>query len=123
MTKKNTRKPATQPKRKSRSLALGTCSASDVDLWLKTQALFDVPEAEAAMRELKRLRAAVEWALGMGKDGFSPRMAGDGEYWWRAELRVRALGKPNIAGRHGLSEAKGVVCNRWLGVRTLNSRT
>ena len=25
--------------------------------------------------------------------------------------------------RHGLSEAKDVVCNRWLGVRTLNSRT
>jgi hypothetical protein len=95
MTKKNTRKPATKPKRKSRSLALGACSASDVDLWLKTQALFDVPEAKAALRELKRLRSAIEWSLGMGKDGFRPRMDGEGQYWWRTELRMRALGKPN----------------------------
>ena len=96
MAKKITRKPAIKPKRKSRSLAPATCSASDVDLWLKTQALYDVPAAKAAFREFKRLRSAIEWALGMGKDGFRPRMDGEGRYWWRTELRMRAFGKPNV---------------------------
>jgi hypothetical protein len=35
---------------------------------------------------------AIEWALGMGKDGFAPRQEGQGAYWWRTELRQRALG-------------------------------
>lgn len=95
-------KPKRNPTKKrpqagrTRALAVAPRSAcSDAVLWLKTQALFDVPEAKAALREIKRLRSAIEWALGMGKDGFRPRMDGEGQYWWRTELRARALGKPN----------------------------
>lgn len=38
MTIKNTRKSVTKPKRKSRSLAMGTCSASDFIAWLNSPA-------------------------------------------------------------------------------------
>jgi len=37
-----------------------------------------------------RLKAAVEWALGM-RGSFKPREEGQPPYWWRTELRCRCL--------------------------------
>lgn len=39
--------------------------------------------------EVARLRAALTWALGEGDD-FPVRQDGQGQYWWRSELRRRA---------------------------------
>lgn len=102
MTTKKTRKPSTKPKRKSSSLAPGTCSASDkADICEKllahckghphTQIAWPHRVLHEAREEIERLRSAIEWALGMGRDGFRPRMDGEGAYWWRTELRRRAL--------------------------------
>lgn len=52
--------------------------------------------------EVRRLRAAVEWALGMGDD-FPTREPGQGAYWWRTELWKRS-GLPRsdeVAARGG----------------------
>lgn len=38
---------------------------------------------------IARLEAALRWALGEGGD-FPVRSGGDGMFWWRKELRVRA---------------------------------
>lgn len=40
-------------------------------------------------RKNARLLEAVLWALGES-DTFTPRAEGDGQYWWRKELRRRA---------------------------------
>ena len=61
-----------------------------------TERLLDVPTMghdagcviEAA-EEIKRLRAAIVWALGAG-DEFKPQGTMDGKYWWRGELASRA---------------------------------
>ena len=42
-----------------------------------------------AAEEIKRLRAAIVWALGAG-DEFKPQGTMDGKYWWRGELASRA---------------------------------
>lgn len=42
--------------------------------------------------ERDRYKAAVEWALGGPGSNFRPRMKGEGQYWWRTELRRRAEG-------------------------------
>lgn len=43
-----------------------------------------------------RLEAAISWAMGEGDSDFGDREEGDKQprYWWRAELRRRALGEP-----------------------------
>lgn len=119
MTKKITRKSATKPKRKSRSLALGTCSALDADICEKLRAhCKGHPHAKVAWphrvlhearEEIERLRSAIEWALGMGKDGFRPRMEGEGAYWWRTELRRRALPNAEICNAPTGAERKHAI--------------
>ena len=42
-----------------------------------------------AAEEIKRLRAAIVWALGAG-DEFKPQGTMDGKYWWRGELASRS---------------------------------
>ena len=42
-----------------------------------------------AAEEIRRLRAAIVWALGAG-DEFKPQGTMDGKYWWRGELASRA---------------------------------
>ena len=41
-------------------------------------------------QEVERLREAVYWALGM-RGAFRLRADGEGAFWWRKELRRRAL--------------------------------
>jgi len=46
--------------------------------------------ANAALKEEnERLRNAIVWALGAGKE-FKPQGTKDGKYWWRGELETRA---------------------------------
>lgn len=61
-----------------------------------TERLLDVPTmghdagcVMEAAEEIKRLRAAIVWALGAG-DEFKPQGTMDGKYWWRGELASRA---------------------------------
>jgi hypothetical protein len=53
-----------------------------------------VETAKAALKEIRRLRLAVRWALGEHGD-FAQRQPGQGYYWWRTELRRRAGMSPN----------------------------
>lgn len=48
-----------------------------------------IARAEAAEAREAKLREAIEWAL-WERDDFPQRQPGDGEYWWRTELRRRA---------------------------------
>ena len=48
-----------------------------------------VTTAKNALKEIRRLRSAVKWALGEVGE-FPLRQAGQGAYWWRTELRRRA---------------------------------
>lgn len=50
--------------------------------------------ARNALKEIRRLRRAVKWALGENGD-FPIRQDGQGAYWWRTELRRRAGMSPN----------------------------
>jgi hypothetical protein len=59
-----------------------------------------VTTAKSALREIRRLRRAVRWALGENGN-FAQRPPGAGAYWWRAELRRRSGMSPNTELRHG----------------------
>jgi hypothetical protein len=59
---------------------------------LKTPRLKRLAKIAAMGMTPENMADAIEWALGMGKDGFAPRQEGQGIYWWRTELRNRALG-------------------------------
>lgn len=59
-----------------------------------------VTTAKEALREIRRLRRAVRWALGENGD-FAQRPDGAGAYWWRTELRRRAGMSPNEKMKHG----------------------
>lgn len=97
MTTKKTRKTATKPKRKFRSLAPGTCSApvpkpsgrryAGVTEMLIGEHAITTRKLE---RRMKKLESAIRWALGE-KGDFPQRQDGQGAYWWRTELRRRAL--------------------------------
>lgn len=41
-------------------------------------------------KKIKRLREAILWALGYGKDEFRPGEPHEGKYFWRSELAKRA---------------------------------
>ena len=53
-----------------------------------------VTTAKNALKEIRRLRRALKWALGESGD-FAQRPIGAGAYWWRTELRRRAGMSPN----------------------------
>jgi hypothetical protein len=46
--------------------------------------------AQTLETEVAQMRGAILWACGEGAD-FPPRPEGAGAYWWRKELRARAL--------------------------------
>jgi hypothetical protein len=62
-------------------------------LWAAWQARAALPSAPSEgpsdKERVKQLEDAIRWALGEGDD-FPPRMEGQGKYWWRTELRLRA---------------------------------
>ena len=63
-------------------------------------------EARGEMEaENARLASAIRWALGEGDD-FRPREPGEGGYWWRHELRDRAV-LANESGPPPRSETTG----------------
>lgn len=49
---------------------------------------------ETLAARVATLEAAVRWALGEGDSDFHPRGENDPPYWWRRELRRRALLSP-----------------------------
>ena len=48
-----------------------------------------IDRAEKAEQENKRLREAIEWALGI-RDEIPLQQKNEGKYWWRKELKERA---------------------------------
>ena len=59
------------------------CGSCEIGQGLQTQ-------LAAARAEAVALREAIEWALGCSGD-FVVRKRGEGPFWWRKELRERAL--------------------------------
>lgn len=47
-----------------------------------------------AAHEIKRLRAAIAWALGEGDSDFESPPGNPPRYWWRRKLRDLARGEP-----------------------------
>ena len=72
------------------------------DIALSVEALTPHAPAQAALEqaraEVERLTSAIRWALGEGGE-FPVRMEGQGQYWWRTELRRRAALKSPTPGK------------------------
>ena len=57
-------------------------------------------ELAEVTKQRDALAEAIQWALGVGEDGFRDRCINEGQYWWRKELRERAA----LAATKGANE-------------------